>query len=328
MDYLIRADHFPLPGGEAVIQDAKTRPGGSAANCAVALSRLGVRAGLIARAGRDDPGREAREALVRCKVETRLIEEDPDEPTGLVFVIITSDGERTMFSRRGANRRLSGRRLSPESFRGCSILHISGYALMSPEGRLAVWKAVELAKAAGLRITCDPGTAAAGDEQARQALMALLPHIDLLFPNEMELELLSGSANPCAENPCPGPSLPSEPGPRPELHTRELAGRTEPLLHARNLAGRTEPLLQSGLKGVVVTLGDKGCLIITAHKEIYTPVDHEIQGQAGVGNATGAGDAFAAGFLAALLSGSSLEECAKAGNQAGARAVSGNLFEE
>lgn len=315
MDYLIRADHFPLPGGESVIQDAKTRPGGSAANCAVALSRLGVRAGLIARAGRDDPGREAREALANCKVETRLIEEDPDEATGLVFVIITSDGERTMFSRRGANRRLSGRRLSPESFRGCSILHISGYALMSPEGRLAVWKAAELAKAAGLRITCDPGTAAAGDEQARQALMALVPHIDLLFPNEMELELLSGSVNPRAENPYPEPTLPSEPGPRPELH-------------ARNLAGRAEPLLQSGLKGVVVTLGDKGCLIITAHEEIYTPVDREIQVQAGMGNATGAGDAFAAGFLAAMLSGSSLEECAKAGNQAGARAVSGNLFEE
>ncbi len=316
MDQLIRADSFPVPGGEAVIREVTTRPGGSAANCALALSRFGVRANLIARVGRDDPGAQARAVLSRHNVDTGLIEEDPVEPTGLVFVVVTPDGERTMFSRRGANQRLSGQDLTTDSFRGCAVLHISGYSFLSPEGRHAVQKAVGLARSAGSMITCDPGTTAAAEEQARRALLALLPQIDLLFPNQLELGLLTGFDG---------------------SHQEFKSG---------DLAVQAEKLLQSGFKGVVVKLGDRGCQVITGEKATHISIDREVHGgtravhltrtsrhrevHGGTRavNATGAGDAFAAGFLSAMLSGASLEECAIAGNRAGVLAVSGKLFAE
>jgi ribokinase len=77
-----------------------------------------------------------------------------------------------------------------------------------------------------------------------------------------------------------------------------------------------EKLNKLGVEVVVVTLGDKGCYISTNKEKMHVackkikPVD-----------TTGAGDSFAAGFLAGLLKNKKLEECGSQGNQLAGKCI-------
>lgn len=93
---------------------------------------------------------------------------------------------------------------------------------------------------------------------------------------------------------------------------------------AREITGRSEPddvaeaLLDHGVGCVALKMGSSGCRVRTRSEAAavgvipVTPVD-----------ATGAGDAFCAGFICGLVHGWDLERCATMGNAAGALCVTG-----
>ncbi|MCQ9343136.1 ribokinase [Corynebacterium kozikiae] len=79
-----------------------------------------------------------------------------------------------------------------------------------------------------------------------------------------------------------------------------------------------QALLDQGFASVVITLGSKGALLATAEAmEHIAPLDVQPV------DTTGAGDAFAGGFVAKLLQGASLKEAAEFANRVGAYAVQG-----
>ncbi|MGA3132991.1 MAG: carbohydrate kinase [Terracidiphilus sp.] len=63
-----------------------TRLGGAPANFAVMAGRLGNRAAILSRIGRDDLGRQAVDRLETMPVDTSSLEVDPDHETGRVTV--------------------------------------------------------------------------------------------------------------------------------------------------------------------------------------------------------------------------------------------------
>jgi sugar/nucleoside kinase (ribokinase family) len=75
-------------------------------------------------------------------------------------------------------------------------------------------------------------------------------------------------------------------------------------------------LLDAGPKVVVCTLGGDGSLIVSRNTEIAIPAKRTV-----VNDATGAGDVYAAGFLAGYLDGASLEVCGRIGSAAAALSV-------
>jgi len=75
-------------------------------------------------------------------------------------------------------------------------------------------------------------------------------------------------------------------------------------------------LKDHGANNVIVKLGEKGCYFLGDAFTGHIPAP-----KVDVVDTTGAGDAFAAGFIAALCRGSSIQEALKAGNQAGAQIV-------
>jgi len=78
-----------------------------------------------------------------------------------------------------------------------------------------------------------------------------------------------------------------------------------------------EVFLSKGVGAAVIKLGEQGCLLIDRHGTCQVPATPPSQ----VVDTTGAGDAFAAGFIAAVLRGKSLQEACVEGNYYGARAV-------
>jgi sugar/nucleoside kinase (ribokinase family) len=88
-----------------------------------------------------------------------------------------------------------------------------------------------------------------------------------------------------------------------------LTGEVDPMKAA-------EILRERGARSVIVKLGAEGCYALSDEFTGVVPAsDVEVI------DTTGAGDAFAAGFIAALSSGAGVESACEAGNQAGARIV-------
>ncbi len=180
---------YPSRGGDSVAEGALLHTGGSAVNTAVALARLGVDVGFIGRVGRDALAAQALTDLADVGVDARLVQFDPAISTGVIFIAVTPDGERTMFGARGANSFTDPELLDEAYFASARWFHFSGYTLLDEPQRLAALHALELAAKAGCHVSLDTGMVPA--LRAQHLIHRLLPCLDVVLPNETELFLLT-----------------------------------------------------------------------------------------------------------------------------------------
>ena len=82
----------------------------------------------------------------------------PGTTTGSAFVTYRADGGRDFIFNiaNSAAAALDAAQLEPAPFRGCRFFHVMGSSLFSPQIAAAVRRGVELARAAGARISFDP----------------------------------------------------------------------------------------------------------------------------------------------------------------------------
>ena len=92
----------PLARGSDASATVRMMPGGSGANVAVWLARLGQPVSFIGRVGDDPFGRWLADDLRREGVNPALTV-DHERGTGVIQVLVEPDGERTMVPDRGAN---------------------------------------------------------------------------------------------------------------------------------------------------------------------------------------------------------------------------------
>jgi ribokinase len=264
-----------LEGAIAVGSDSparvELRPGGQGANTAVWLAGVGARVALVGRVGDDAPGRDAVARLRADGVDCRLVA-DEERPTGTCVVVVTPDGERTMFPDAGANEALAVGDLPQELLRAGDHLHVAGYALLREGSWAAALSAIELARRAGMTVSVDPSSAALLSERFLQ----LVKGVGLLLPNSAEAFALSGEEDP----------------------------------------ERAALALARHVPEVVVTLGAEGALWTCGGEVVRAPAPAFT-----AGDTTGAGDAFAAGFLAARLDGADPGRALAAGCRLAAGAV-------
>lgn len=190
VDIVARFPAFPIEGQDAFAHATEFHCGGAAANTATALSWLGAETALISRLGADPWAAMALDQLGKAGVRGQGIQTDPEVMTGLMYVIVTPDGERTILGFRGANAHTDPHEIRADAIQSARLFHLSGYALLAEPQRSAALRALKIARCHGLTVTLDPGLS--NSPAVLHDVRTRLPQVNLILPNLSEAQQLSG----------------------------------------------------------------------------------------------------------------------------------------
>ena len=235
--------------------------GGSLANVAVGLSRLGAKSGMVSVVGRDEFGTFLHQSLRSEGVDVSHLRRTEEGKTGLVFISLGADGERqfAFYRTRAAELFLSEQDVDAGFLARARAVHCGTNSLLFRDAQRAMVKIVQTAKAAGKIVTCDPNLRLHmwPDPRELQDVLALIvPYASVVKLSEEELEFVTGLADP-------------------EAGLASLAKK-----------GVTLPVLTLGAKGAMFLFKD--CFV-----RVAAPVVPVV-------DTTGAGDGFMAGLLYGL----------------------------
>jgi ribokinase len=194
VDIIAHFPSYPAKGQDALASSTEFHCGGSAANTARALAWMGLEVSLISRVGPDPLASRLLDQLAEAGVSPTGLQRDPAAPTGLMYIVVTPDGERTMLGHRGANVWTDPSQVREEDICTSRLLHLSGYALLADPQRSAALLALEMACRHDLIVSLDPGMSV--PQAALEEMRALLPVIDVLLPNLPEAQRLAGLTAP------------------------------------------------------------------------------------------------------------------------------------
>jgi sugar/nucleoside kinase (ribokinase family) len=190
---VVLAPARPFETGTDVPGTVALRQGGSAANTARWLARLGVATTLIAAVGRDAAGRALVEELKRDGVAMRVARV-AGARTGRIGVLLAPGGERSFVADRGAADALLPEHVDGAWFRGAAALHLPAYSVLTEPLASASRRAIELARASGAVVSLDLASSgplgAGGRRPAIELVRGLRP--DLLFATEAETHAILG----------------------------------------------------------------------------------------------------------------------------------------
>jgi len=181
VDIYVRVGKIPDPDDSVEAQEAYMGGGGSAANIALALARLGEKVRLIGCVGRDPLADIALTELAREGVDVSGVCR-ADAPTGTVVVIVEG-GEKRMISHPGANTALN-REIVVTGCAGSSHIHVS-----SNRVEVAEWGAEAAAEhGATYSLTIRHGIARLG----LRRITRILSLAEMVFANAVEARELTG----------------------------------------------------------------------------------------------------------------------------------------
>lgn len=190
LDIAIRPDR-PLAADDDTPAAITMGGGGQAANFCAWVRALGEPARLVTRVGDDDLGRRLVAELEAKGVDVRATW--AREATGVIAVLLATDGKRTMATQRGASAGLSPHDLDDSWFRDARLLHVPAYSLfvepLASAARAAIrtvregkgMLSVDLSSASGLRTY--------GPSRMAYVLARLAP--ELLFATQAEADTLA-----------------------------------------------------------------------------------------------------------------------------------------
>ncbi len=195
IDDLVVRPQGPVQRGTDTPSVIEPSPGGSGANQAAWVAACGGRVRFVGRVGAPDLSRH-RAVLEAAGVEPRLVA-DPVRPTGrIVLLVDPDDGERTMFTDRGANLGLGDDPLSDALLDDVAVLHLSGYTLFEPRVAEAVLDLVSRARRREISISVDPASRGFLEAFGPERFLATIGVVDHLFPNLDEGRILTGETDP------------------------------------------------------------------------------------------------------------------------------------
>jgi ribokinase len=187
LDVIVLPQH-PLSADADTPATIRLAAGGQAANVAAWASALGASGRLICKRGTDAQSELAGAELARRGVE--VCGPVVDGAGAVVVSIADPAGRRTMASDRGVAALLDPSELDPAWIRGCDVLHVSGYCLLSEPMAEAAIEAARLAARVSVDLASAHDIELVGARHFAARLNALAP--ELAFATEAERAAVTG----------------------------------------------------------------------------------------------------------------------------------------
>ena len=271
MDLVVNVDTMPKPGQTIIGSNFKEVPGGKGANQAVAMARLNGNVSMIGKVGEDGFGQTLINSLKNDKVDTTYIQTSKGA-TGVALITVDKNAQNSIVVSPGANFEVK----EDDIDNNIEAIKNSDIVVLQLETPLNTIKyALNKAKELNKYTILNPAPAVKLDDE-------IIKNVDLLTPNETELEIISGVS----------------------IETEE------------DIQKAAQIMIEKGVKELIVTLGSKGSLYINKEKSMFKKA-YKVEAV----DTTAAGDSYTGALAVALSQDKGMEEAMDFASKVGALSV-------
>lgn len=192
VDKLFKVNRLAEAEEESFIQNYKEACGGSAANTAVGLARLGCKVGFIGKVGFDREGDLLINDFCKEGVDTYGTIRSGQGKSGSVLGFVDKKGARALYIDSGINDTIRFEEISMEYVSQAQFLHLTSFV---GEKSFQTQKRLLRNLPNSVKVSFDPGALYARKGYAN--LEQILKKTYVLMPNAIELELLTGKTDYC-----------------------------------------------------------------------------------------------------------------------------------
>ena len=271
-DMVVKSRKIPSPGETILGGTFMMNPGGKGANQAVAAARLKGNVTFVTKMGNDLFGEQAKHIFDFEGIDSRYIVNDPKNPSGIALIMVDQNGENCIVVAPGSNGTLSAYDIAEDVYGDDP----SDVFLMQLEVPVSTIEFVaQKVSERGNRVILNPAP-------ARQLSDDLLNCVDIITPNEVEAEILTGIK----------------------------------VVDAASAEEAADKLMSTGVKNVIITMGAAGAFLHTDKVSKLIPVV-----PVRAVDTTAAGDVFNGALAVAISEGKDLEEAVVFANKAASISV-------
>jgi ribokinase len=276
MDLVVHMPAIPRPGETLLGGKFATFPGGKGANQAVAAARLGAQVIMMGKVGGDAFGQQMLQIIRDEGIDTRFVGVNPHSATGVALITVDARGQNSISIASGANFTLTAEEVR-QAWDQIPEVDLLVMPLETPLETIRM--AAQMANQRQVRAILNPAPAQDLDE-------SLLRLIDVIVPNEIETEFLTGQV----------------------------------IKNQEDVRKAGAELLKRGVANAVLTLGEGGALLVQGGSE-YPIFEFIPPFQVQAVDTTAAGDAFVGALATALGEGLELARAAHFANAVAALSV-------
>lgn len=260
--------------GETVLGEALwNNPGGKGANQCYTVGKLGGNAAMLGCVGFDSYGDKLIQSLISVGIDADHIKKCENAPTGTALIHIDQHANNSIVVIKGANEKCDIPYLKDNDYliQDCDIILIQMEISYD-----AVYYVIQRGWELGKKIILNPAPAPEGYPKD------ILSKVDIITPNETELEILT---------------------------SQKISSQEDIIKGAKKL-------IKQGTRQVIVTIGSKGAMYVDEEGHKYYPTRKVVPV-----DTTGAGDCFNGALAVGLSEALSIDEAIKFANIAASISV-------
>lgn len=271
MDLVVNVEKMPKAGQTLLGSNFKEVPGGKGANQAVAMARLNGNVTMIGKVGNYSFGETLVNSLKKDNVNTDYIQVE-EGPSGVALITVDKNAQNSIVVAPGANYKLTKEDID----KNIDAIKNSDIVVVQLETPLETIKyALKKAKELGKYTILNPAPAVVLEDE-------IIENVDLLTPNETELEIISQKS----------------------------------ISNEDDINECAQIMINKGVKELIVTLGSKGSLYINKETSMFKKA-YKVEAI----DTTAAGDSYTGALAVAIASGKDMEYAMDFASKVGALSV-------
>ncbi|WP_195937930.1 ribokinase [Romboutsia sp. 1001713B170131_170501_G6] len=271
MDLVVNVEKMPKAGQTLLGSNFKEVPGGKGANQAVAMARLNGNVTMIGKVGNDSFGETLVNSLKKDNINTNYIQV-AEGPSGVALITVDKNAQNSIVVAPGANYKLTKEDID----KNIDAIKNSDIVVVQLETPLETIKyALKKAKELGKYTILNPAPAVVLEDE-------IIENVDLLTPNETELEIISQKS----------------------------------ISNEEDINECAQIMINKGVKELIVTLGSKGSLYINKETSMFKKA-YKVEAI----DTTAAGDSYTGALAVAIANGKDMEYAMDFASKVGALSV-------